>query len=168
MATDMRAVGARRSGYTLGLVAVAVAVVVLSTGSSIVKFSDTPGTVVAFWRLWCSAVVWQVICVARRSPLPWRAVRATAPAGAMFGVNIVTFFTAVGLTRVANAEFIGTLTPVLLVPFGALMLHERVRRNVLIAGAVALTGVAVILFEAPRGASGNNWRGNALAMLSVF
>jgi drug/metabolite transporter (DMT)-like permease len=164
----MRLVGARRSGYTVGLAAVAVAVLVLSTGSSIVKFSETSGTVVAFWRLWCSAVVWQVVCVVRRSPLPWAAVRATAPAGAMFGVNIVTFFTAVGLTRVANAEFIGTLTPVLLVPFGALMLHERVRRNVVLAGAVALVGVAIILFEAPRSAAGNNWRGNALAIVSVF
>jgi drug/metabolite transporter (DMT)-like permease len=164
----MRRVGAHRSGYTVGLVAVAVAVVVLSTGSSIVKFSDTSGTVVAFWRLWCSALVWQVVCIVRRSPLPWNAVRATAPAGAMFGVNIVAFFTAVGLTRVANAEFIGTLTPVLLVPFGALMLHERVRRSVVIAGAVALTGVAFILFEAPHSATGNNWRGNVLAIASVF
>ncbi len=86
----------------------------------------------------------------------------------MFGINIVTFFTAVGLTRVANAEFIGTLTPVLLVPFGALMLHERVRRNVVVAGAVALTGVAIILFEAPRSWTGNNWKGNALAIASVF
>src|SRR4029077_8419072 len=157
----MARLGAHRSAYTVGLAAVAVAVVVLSTGSSIVKFSDTPGTVVAFWRLWCSAAGWLAICVVRRSAPPWRAIRATAPAGAMFGVNIVTFFTAVGLTRVANAEFIGTLTPVLLVPFGAVMLHERVRRSVLIAGAVALTGVAIILFEAPRSAAGNNWKGNA-------
>ena len=87
----------------------------------------------------------------------------------MFGVNIVTFFTAVGLTRVANAEFIGTLTPVLLVPFGALMLHERVRRSVVIAGAVALDRRGGrSCSRRRRGATGTTGRATRSRSRSVF
>ena len=53
------------------------------------------------------------------------------PAGLCFGLNITLFFTAIGRTSIAHAEFITALSPLLLVPLGAVLFHERPDRRAL-------------------------------------
>lgn len=132
-----------------GMAAVAVAALGLSSGSSLVKLAGAPGSVVAFWRLVFGAVIWAVILLATRTPLPWAVIKRLAPVGIVFGFNILLFFSAVKATRVANAEFIGTLTPVIAVPLGAAVLKEHMRWRPLLLGLPALFGVALIVFNAP-------------------
>ncbi len=56
----------RLSGRALGLLAMTVAVVSFSTSSPLIKWSDSTGSVVAFWRM-IGAVIgwWTVIAVTR-------------------------------------------------------------------------------------------------------
>ena len=63
---------ARRS---LGIFAVALAALGLSSGSSLVKLAGAPGAVVAFWRLAFGAAIWGVIILVTRTPMPLAVVR---------------------------------------------------------------------------------------------
>ena len=91
-----------RSGahLTVGILLVLAAVLTFSSSSSIVKWADTPGSVVAFWRMIGAIVLWWVVIGGRRvatgrrppSGATWRAV---LPAGLFFGFNIALIFTAI-------------------------------------------------------------------------
>jgi len=134
-----------------GIIAMVAAVLVFSCSSTLVKWSDTPGSVVAFWRMLISVVLWWIVIVGRKArtgrPAPTRRTwRLVLPAGLCFGLNITLFFTAIGRTSIAHAEFITALSPILLVPLGALLFHERPDPRALPWGAVSLLGLAIVLF----------------------
>jgi drug/metabolite transporter (DMT)-like permease len=152
--------------YALG--AVVFSSVVLSVGSTVVVKSGSSGVVVTFWRMWAASLIWFMIVRSSGIGPHRQALRTAAPIGVIYGLNLVLFFTAVTKTRVANAEFIGTLTPLLILPFAARRLHERVSRTVIGLGALALLGVALVLFNAPQQRGANNWTGNILAFVGVI
>jgi drug/metabolite transporter (DMT)-like permease len=150
----------RRTGPSpaLGVGAVVLAFGGLSLGSTLAKSSGSPGAVVALWRFAIAAVLWHLIVAtsARRREMPvaagrgrnlpsLTAWRAAAVPGVLFGVNLSCFFSGVERTPIAHAEFISACAPLILVPLGAWRLRERVQRQVLAGGAVALGGVVLIL-----------------------
>jgi hypothetical protein len=141
----------------VGVLAVAVAVVGLSFGSTIVKSSGSPGPVVAFWRLLIGSILWWGFLGFTRTKFSARDLRATAPLGILFGVNLCLFFTAARMTRVA---------PVILVPIAARRFREKLSPLVLVCGSVALCGVAFILLTSAKGST--NWTGNAFAVAAVL
>ena len=135
----------------VGIIAMICAVLLFSSSSTLVKWADTPGSVIAFWRMLISVVLWWIVIVGRKArtgrPAPTRRTwRLTLPAGLFFGLNITLFFTAIGRTSIAHAEFITALSPILLVPLGAVLFHERPDRRALPWGAVSLVGLAIVLF----------------------
>jgi drug/metabolite transporter (DMT)-like permease len=159
------------SATTRGVIAIVVAFVALSLGSTIAKSSGSPGPVVAFWRLLIGAVLWHAVIAIRAArhgtsrtvdPRAWRV--ATWP-GIVFGVNLSCFFAGATRTPIAHAEFISALAPVVLVPLAALMLSERVPRRAVGWGAVALGGIALILSQAPAG--GTSYVGDFLVVASM-
>lgn len=133
------------SGLVGGLLAQGVSIIGLSAGSTMVKASGSAGSVVAFYRLAIASVVWQVVVFASGKRFDRKAVRASALAGLLFGLNLTLFFTGVTKTRIAHSEFIGTLTPLFVVPIAARRLRERVPRSILLFGGLALCGVALII-----------------------
>lgn len=154
-------------GQLVGVGAVLVAVVMLSLGSTVVKATGEPGPVVAFWRLLFGAVIWHGVLAATGRRLEVRTAHRTLPGGLLFGLDLLFFFSAVRLTRVANAEFIGTLVPVIVIPVAAVALGERVRARTVALGAVALIGVAVVVFNAPSSGGESNLAGDLLAVGAV-
>ncbi len=149
----------RFSGRALALLAMVVAVVSFSTSSALIKWSESTGSVVAFWRM-IGAVIgwWTVIAFTRvRSgrPAPSASTwRLALPPGLAFGANIALFFTAINKTSIAHAEFITALTPLVLLPAGALLFAERPNWNALRWGAISIVGVTLVLFFGPeQGAS---------------
>ncbi len=144
----------RLSGRALALLAMLVAVVSFSTSSSLIKWSESTGSVIAFWRM-IGAVIgwWTVIAFTRvRSGRPapttrtWRL--ALAP-GLAFGANIALFFTAITKTSIAHAEFITALTPLVLLPAGAFFFGERPNWSALRWGLISIVGVSLVLFFGP-------------------
>ena len=100
------------------------------------------------------------------------AASRSAPCGRLarppvfFAADLALFFVAVTHTSVANAEFIGSLTPVVVVPLAALIFHERLRVWSLMWGVAALVGVGVVLFNAaPEGSS--SLTGDVLAIAAM-
>jgi len=137
-------------GRTLGFIALGIAILSFSAGSTLVKLSHTPGVTVAFWRMLLCSAIWIVILrVMEQRWLAWSDIRAALLPGIAFGLNITFFFTGVTKTTVASAEFTGALTPLIVVPMGALIFKERLRLGALVYGLVSLVGLALVLFNAP-------------------
>ena len=130
-----------------GLIALVVVVLSFSGGSTLVKASHTPGITVAFWRMVLCSGIWAVIL--RISEGRWLTlgdIRAAFVPGMLFGTNIAFFFTGVTRTSIATAEFTGALSPMLVIPLGALIFKERVHLRALSFGAISVVGLALVLF----------------------
>jgi drug/metabolite transporter (DMT)-like permease len=135
-----------------GVAAVAFSIVLLSIGSTLVRESGLPGPVTAFWRLLFGSLLWHVIIFVsgRRSGGPTRltkeAWKLTLLPGIGFGINLSFFFTAITKTSIAHAEFIGALTPLIIVPFASRKLREKIPPSILVLALAAFGGIALILF----------------------
>lgn len=150
----------RLQGRTLGLVALVAVILSFSLGSTLVKLADTPGVAIAFWRMVVCSIIWVVILrLTERRWLSWADIKPALVPGILFGLNICFFFTGVTKTTVAAAEFTGALTPLLVVPAGALLFHEKVNGKALLFGLVSLAGLAIVLFNAPPGKTDFSWVG---------
>lgn len=135
----------------LGILLVIGGVLCFSSSSSIVKWADTDGAAIAFWRLLISGGLWWIVLIVRRVrtgvPVPpastWKLM---FPVAVCFGLNITVFFSAIPRTSIAHAEFITALSPLVLVPAGALLFGERPDGRALMWGAVSIGGLAIVLF----------------------
>lgn len=126
-------------------------VLCFSSSSSLVKWSETNGGAIAFWRLLMSALAWWVILAVRYRRtgrgIPSRATwRMMLPVALCFGLNLTVFFTAIQRTSIAHAEFITALSPLVLVPAGALLFGDRPDNRALLWGLVTVLGLAIVLF----------------------
>jgi drug/metabolite transporter (DMT)-like permease len=156
-----------RHARPIGLVAMLAAVLTFSAGSTLVRKSGVPGPTVAFWRMLGASIVWMaVLRVTQHRFVTKQELRRAALAGALIGINTTLFYTAATKTSVANLEFIGALSPLVLLPVGAAVFHEKVDRRAAAFGIISIVGLAVVLFNAPpRGVA--TWSGNGLAIIAL-
>ncbi len=140
-----RAVSAR----TLGALAVVGVVVAFSLSSTLVKRADSPGVLVAFWRLVTVSVVWNLFLWSTGRRVTMRHVRQALVPGIFFGLNLAIFFAGATHNSVANAALIGSLAPFFIVPIGATLFMEHINSRALIFAGVAFCGVGIVLFSAP-------------------
>jgi drug/metabolite transporter (DMT)-like permease len=163
--------GERLSGRALGLIAMTIAVVSFSTSSVLIKWSESTGSVIAFWRMigavigWWTVVAFNRVRTGRPAPTAttWRL--ALAP-GLAFGANIALFFTAINKTSIAHAEFISALTPLVLLPAGAFFFAERPNWTALRWGLISIAGVSLVLLFGPE--KGESSLSGDLLMLGVL
>jgi drug/metabolite transporter (DMT)-like permease len=153
------------------LLAVLGAVLAFSISSTLVKWSDTPGSVIAFWRMVGAVVAWWIVIGGRRAVTGRRVPTASTwrrvlPAGLFFGLNITLFFTAISKTSIAHAEFITALSPLVLVPVGAALFHEQPQWRALRWGLLSLVGLAIVLAFGPAKGTATAG-GDALVVLVV-
>ena len=129
-----------------------------------VKLDPLP---LVFYRIWL-AVFWSIgVLYLTGGRLDRSVLRRCLVGGIAFGLDLVLFFTALKLTTVANATVIASLQPVLLVFAAPFFFKEKVRRLDIGLAAVAVVGVAVVVY----GASGlPQWsaRGDVLALATLF
>ena len=143
--TPPRVVGAR----VLGALAVAGVVIGFSLSSTLVKRAETPGVLVAFWRLTVATIVWNLYLWSTGRRVTMRHVRQALIPGAFFGLNLAIFFAGATHNSVANAALIGSLAPFFIVPIGAMLFREFNDRRALVFALVAFGGVGIVLFSAP-------------------
>src|SRR6186997_2302252 len=139
LAVRMRTMSAK----TLGGLAVVGLVVAFSLSSTLVKRAESPGVLVAFWRMTTVAVVWNVYlrCTGRR--ITMQHVRQVFLPGVFLGLNLATFFAGATHNSVANAALIGSLSPFLIVPIGAWLFSEYFDMRALGFALVSFAGVAI-------------------------
>ena len=158
---------ANASSGALPLVAMLVAIIAWGIGGILVKQVSVDGLNVAFYRLWLGSALMVVLLVASRHRLTMREMMLSAPAGAVFGVNMVLGFTAIKITTVANATLIGALQPALVLLVAGPWFGERVGRWEIGWTAVSIAGVGILIAGA---SSSPEWspQGDGLALLGVF
>jgi drug/metabolite transporter (DMT)-like permease len=153
----------------IGVAAVATPVVAWSLSNVIVKIAHASAVQFAFWRLWMGAAIMLAACVVARRRLTWSVIRASAPAGVLFGFNIVLFFSALKDTSVADVLIIAALQPGLVLFAAGPMFGERVAPKEL-ALLVASVGGVIVFVLGSRETAAWSLRGDlfALAALLVF
>jgi drug/metabolite transporter (DMT)-like permease len=145
---------APRTPQTLGLLAVFTAALTFAISLSVVKWPGVPGSVIAWWRLIGSAALWWVFVLIRRRrtgrPLPtlteWK---LSVPPALCFGANISLFFLALTRTSVAHADFIASMSPLILIPAGFVFFSEQPKWRALSWGVLSAIGLVIILANGP-------------------
>jgi drug/metabolite transporter (DMT)-like permease len=137
------------SGRTLGVLAVVGLVIAFSLSSTLVKRAESPGVLVAFWRLVTVSVIWNAVLWSTGRRTTIADVRQACIPGIFFGLNLAVFFAGATHNSVANAALIGSLAPFLIVPIAAWVFREYIHPRALVFAVVAFGGVIIVLFNAP-------------------
>lgn len=149
------------------MLAVIGLVVAFSLSSTLVKRAESPGVLVALWRMVSVSVVWNLVLASTGRRVRLRDVRQVWLPGVCFGLNLAVFFAGATHNSVANAALIGSLAPFLVVPVGARLFGEYINLRALIFAALAFGGVALVLFNAP--ANGDaSLEGNVFGVVAML
>ena len=152
----------------VGLIVVLGAIVCFSISSTLIKKAGAPGPTLAFWRMVLASIIWTAVLRITQHRFVSRAeLKMAVLPGIAFGLNITCFFTGVTHTSVANAEFIGALTPLILVPAGAIIFSEHLHGQSLLFGLVSLAGLALVLFFGPPNGDAS-WLGNGIIFVAML
>ena len=155
------------SAKALGVLAVVGMVVAFSLSSTLVKRAESPGVLVAFWRMVTVSIIWNALLWSTGRRVTIANVRRALVPGVFFGLNLAVFFAGATHNSVANAALIGSLAPFLIVPLGAWFFAEYIHPRALVFAAVAFGGVAVVLFNAPPNGDAS-LEGNAFGLLAML
>ena len=151
----------------LGALAVVGLVIAFSLSSTLAKRAESPGVLLAFWRMATVTVVWNVYLWSTGRRVTMAHVRQAAVPGVFLGLNLAAFFTGVTRNSVVNAALIGSLSPFLIVPLGAKFFGEHNDRRALVFAFVAFGGVGIVLLNAPP-LGDASLPGNVFGMLAML
>src|SRR4051794_5512403 len=126
---------------TLGVLAVLGLVAGFSLSSTLGKRAETPGVLVAFWRLAVVSLGWNLLLWSTGRRVALRDVRGGWLPAVLFGLSLAVFFSGATHNSIANAALIGSCAPLLIVPAGALLFHEYIDMRALVFALVAFGGV---------------------------
>ena len=134
------AVGTR----TGGAVAVVGVVAAFSLSSTLVKGAESPGVLLAFWRMAIVSVVWNLYLRSTGRSVGLADLRQVAVPGVFLGLDVAMFFVGATHNSVANAALIGSMAPFLIVPIAPGQFGERIHP------ARALGGPGGVRWAVPR------------------
>jgi drug/metabolite transporter (DMT)-like permease len=154
------------SAKALGVLAVVGLVIAFSLSSTLVKRAESPGVLVAFWRMVAVSVVWNAYLWTTGRRVTLRDVRQALVPGVFFGLNLAVFFAGATHNSVANAALIGSLAPFLIVPVGAWLFDEVIEPRALVFALVAFGGVGIVLLSAPPNGDAS-LEGNLFGLLAM-
>jgi drug/metabolite transporter (DMT)-like permease len=141
--------------------------VAFSLSSTLVKRAETPGVLVAFWRLIIVSVLWNGYLWTTGRRVTMRDVRQALVPGVLFGLNLAIFFAGATNNSVANAALIGSLAPFLIVPIGAWLFREHLVPPALVFAVLAFGGLVLVLFSAPPNGDAS-LKGNVFGVVAMF
>ena len=157
---------------TLGVLAVVGLVVAFSLSSTLGKRAESPGVLVAFWRMVAVSILWNAVLWSTHRRVTPADVRQVWLPGVFFGLNLAVFFAGVTHNSVANAALIGSLAPFFIVPVGAWLFAEYINPRALVFAVIAFGGVVLVLLNAPPGGDasleGNVLGGIAMLLLVAY
>jgi drug/metabolite transporter (DMT)-like permease len=151
----------------LGAAAVLLAVLIWGFTNTLIKLSPLPALTFAVHRLWLGSLILLAAFFATGRRLSWETVRASAPGGALLGIEIAFFFSAVKHTSIADVAVISALQPALVLLVAGRLFGEVVRGRQIVWTAVSLAGVVLVTLGSA-GTPAWSLRGDLLAVGSLF
>lgn len=162
---EMERTGVRSS--RLGASAVLSAVLIWGFTNTLIKLSPQPALAFALYRLWLgSALLLAVLLLAGRR-LTRTLIRASAPGGALLGIEIAFFFSAIKHTSIADVAVISALQPAIVLLLAGRIFGERVTRRDVVFASVSLAGVVLVVLGS-HGTPVWSLSGDLLAVGSLF
>ncbi len=154
--------------------AAAAGAVIIGFAPIAVRISELGPQATNFWRFaFAAPVLFAAALMSARAPSP-REAGALAFAGVLFGVEIGLWAAALGYTTVVNATLFSNMTPIIAAAAGVILFRERLNSPMLLAGAAAIIGAALLAFgraeagAGPTGRAGLGWVGDGLGLASAF
>ena len=128
------------------------------------------GTIIAFWRMFsAAAILWAFSLINNQGSFKDKKnLNRSIISGFFLGIHFALFFIALDLTKMANAAFLGTLTPVFTLIFEISFLKRKFNYWVYIGLACALIGAFIILMGEPFDSNNNDMIGNLCALGCSF
>ena len=119
----------------------------VSTSPIIARYLDNvPAVIISFWRMGFGAIIlWGVSIFWKQAPLKNKNLYRTLIAGVLLGIHFAFFFSAIKLTTVANATFLGTLAPLFTFSIEKFILKRNHSPMLLIGLSCAICGALIIL-----------------------
>ena len=132
--------------------------------------SDVDGLMLAFWRMaFASSILWMFCLIKKQGSFKsYKNLKRSILAGIFLGLHFALFFIALDLTKMANAAFLGTLTPVFTLILEFFFLKRRFSHGVYLGLFCALIGAFIIFLGAPLDFKDNDMQGNMFALLCSF
>jgi drug/metabolite transporter (DMT)-like permease len=147
--------------------AVAGVILGFSLSATLAKQAQTPGVLIAFWRLTIASVLWSLYLWATGRRVTFRDLRQAVLPGVFVGLNLAVFFAGATNNSVANAALISSLSPFFIVPLGARLFREFNDPRALVFALVGFGGVALVLFSAPP-AGDASLKGNVFGFVAML
>jgi drug/metabolite transporter (DMT)-like permease len=151
----------------LGASAVLTAVVIWGCTNTLIKLSPLPPLTFAVHRLWIGSLILLGAFFATGRRLSWPTIRASAPGGALLGIEIAFFFSAIKHTSIADVAVISALQPALVLLVAGPLLGEVVGRREIAWTAISLVGVVLVTLGSA-GTPAWSLRGDLLAAGSLL
>ena len=119
----------------------------VSTSPIIARYLDNvPAVAISFWRMGFGAfILWGVSLVKKQAPLKNGNMKRTLIAGILLGIHFALFFGAIKLTTIANATFLGTLTPLFTFFIEKYILKRNHAPSLLLGLGFAICGAVIII-----------------------
>ena len=127
-----------------GAAAVLAAVFIWSFTNTLVKTSSLSALTFAVHRLWIGSVMLLAVLLLARRRLSWQILRSSAPGGALLGVEIAFFFSAIKHTSIADTAVIAALQPALVLLVAGRLFGETVTRREVVWTLVSLGGIVLV------------------------
>lgn len=131
-------------------IALAVAVLALSTSAIFVKLAAAPSAITAFYRLFISAVLLLPIALIQKNirdelfSLSSKKFRLGILAGLLLAVHYVMWFESLSYTSVASSTVLVSLQPLFSMVLGYCFFHEKLRTRAIIGCLIAIVGSTII------------------------
>ena len=151
-----------------------LAMVAVSTSPVAAKIlnqnNDVDGVMLAFWRMFLAALILWIFSIFKKQEgfQNKKNLSVTILSGVFLGLHFAYFFIALDLTKMANAAFLGTLTPIFTLILEIFILKRQFNYWVYIGLAGALLGAFIIFLGAPLDLKDNDMRGNLFALICSF
>jgi drug/metabolite transporter (DMT)-like permease len=151
----------------LGASAVLSAVVIWGFTNTIIKLSPLGPLTFAVHRLWLGSLFLLAALYATGRRLSWKTIRSSAPGGALLGIEIAFFFSAIKHTSIADVAVISALQPALVLLVAGRLFGEVVGRREMLWTAISLVGVVLVTLGSA-GTPAWSMRGDLLAAASLL
>ena len=132
--------------------------------------NEVEGIMIAFWRMaFASIILWLFSFFSRQGSFKsYINFNSSILSGIFLGFHFALFFVALDLTKIANATFLGTLTPVFTLILEITFLKRKFTYGVYLGLVCALLGAFIIFLGAPLDVYNNDMLGNFFALMCSF
>ena len=126
-----------------------IAMLSVSTSPIIARLLvDVPALSISFWRMFIGGtLLWGISLLFKQKPLSKSNRVKTQIFGILLGLHFYFFFSAVKMTTIANATFLGTVAPLFTMLIEIFWMKRKISKNIIICIFIIFLGSTIIVMD---------------------